>query len=93
MGSPTCPLISSDFLRIHLHEPRMGKFWPSQHLVLCDGSLTLQGAPETGDIPNAMPKPTTIEVKPESLEYGPTGGTKVIDQSPYILKRRHFVPL
>jgi len=35
-----------------------------------------QGAPETGDIPNAMPKPTTIEVKPESLEYGPTGGTK-----------------
>ena len=24
-----------------------------------------------------MPKPTSIEVKPESLEYAPTGGTKV----------------
>ena len=30
--------------------------------------LTLQGAPETGDIPGAMHKPSTIEVKPESLE-------------------------
>lgn len=39
--------------------------------------LTSQGAPETGDIPNGMHKPTTIEVKPESLEYAPTGGTKV----------------
>ena len=37
----------------------------------------LQGAPETGDIPGAMHKPTTIEVRPESLEYAPTAGTKV----------------
>jgi hypothetical protein len=71
----------------------MGKFRPSQHLVLSDGWLTLQGAPETGDIPNAMHKPTTIEVKPESLEYGPTGGTKVIGLSTHILKPRHSVPL
>jgi len=35
-----------------------------------------QGAPETGDIPNAMSKPTSIEVRPESLEYAPTAGTK-----------------
>ena len=53
----------------------------------------LQGAPETGDIPGAMPKPTTIEVKPESLEYAPTGGTKVIGLSPPNLKYRNFVPL
>ena len=37
----------------------------------------MQGAPETGDIEGAMPKPTTIPVKPESLEYSPTAGTKV----------------
>ena len=39
--------------------------------------LTSQGAPETGDIPNAMKKPTSIPVSHESLEYAPTAGTKV----------------
>jgi len=53
--------------------------------------LTLQGAPETGDIPGAMHKPSTIEVKPESLEYAPTGGTKVIDLSGIILMARNYV--
>jgi hypothetical protein len=40
--------------------------------------LTSQGAPETGDIPNAMKKPTSIPVSHESLEYAPTAGTKVL---------------
>jgi len=54
---------------------------------VCHGynCLTLQGAPETGDIPGAMHKPSTIEVKAESLEYAPTGGTKVIDLSAIVL--------
>lgn len=51
--------------------PILGRLYESIHI------LTSQGAPETGDIPGAMHKPTTIEVKPESLEYAPTGGTKV----------------
>ena len=43
-----------------------------------DALLMLQGAPETGDIPNGMRKPAVIEVKPQSLEYAPTGGTNVL---------------
>jgi len=51
-----------------------------------------QGAPETGDIPGAMHKPTTVEVKPESLEYAPTGGTKVWLFRPPVLIGRNFEP-
>jgi len=60
---------------------------------VCHGydGLTLQGAPETGDIPGAMHKPSTIEVKAESLEYAPTGGTKVIDLSAIVLMARNSV--
>lgn len=46
--------------------------------------LTSQGAPETGDIPNAMKKPTSIPVSHASLEYAPTAGTKV----PTLFQRR-----
>jgi len=62
--------------RISLWQSGVGKLWPSKHFTV-KNSLTSQGAPETGDIPGATHKPTTIEVKPESLEYAPTGGTKV----------------
>jgi hypothetical protein len=53
----------------------MGQLWSG--IAFGWKSLTSQGAPETGDIPNAMSKPTSIEVRPESLEYAPTAGTKV----------------
>jgi len=45
--------------------------------LLRNDIFTCEGAPETGDIPDAMHKPDTIQVKPEALEYAPTGGTKV----------------
>lgn len=35
-----------------------------------------QGAPEAGPIPGAPPRPTTIEVTIDSLEYAPTTGVK-----------------
>ena len=35
-----------------------------------------QGAPEVGDIPGAAPRPTSINIPFESLEYGPTTGVK-----------------
>ncbi|KAJ3488984.1 hypothetical protein NLI96_g2469 [Meripilus lineatus] len=35
-----------------------------------------QGAPEVGPIPNAPPRPATIEVPTDSLEYAPTTGVK-----------------
>lgn len=35
-----------------------------------------QGAPEVGDIPGAPPRPTTIEIPFDSLEYAPTTGVK-----------------
>ena len=35
-----------------------------------------QGAPEVGQIPDAPPRPTTIPVPVDSLEYAPTTGVK-----------------
>lgn len=35
-----------------------------------------QGAPEVGEIPNAPPRPTSIPVPTDSLEYAPTTGVK-----------------
>lgn len=35
-----------------------------------------QGAPEVGDIPNAPPRPTSITIPTDSLEYAPTTGVK-----------------
>ena len=55
-------------------------------------SLTSQGAPETGDIPNAMTKPTSIEVRSESLEYAPTAGTKVLLVASSVDGDRNFAP-
>lgn len=41
-----------------------------------------QGAPEVGPIPDAPPRPTSIEVPEDSLEYAPTTGVKG-RRSPY----------
>lgn len=35
-----------------------------------------QGAPEVGEIPDAPPRPTTITIPTDSLEYAPTTGVK-----------------
>ena len=35
-----------------------------------------QGAPEVGEIPNAPPRPTAVELPLDSLEYAPTTGVK-----------------
>ncbi|KAH9928179.1 pyridoxal phosphate-dependent transferase [Fomitopsis serialis] len=35
-----------------------------------------QGAPETGDIPGAPPRPSNVELTFDSLEYAPTTGVK-----------------
>ncbi|KAJ7766808.1 pyridoxal phosphate-dependent transferase [Mycena metata] len=35
-----------------------------------------QGAPEVGEIPNAPPRPTSIPMPTDSLEYAPTTGVK-----------------
>lgn len=35
-----------------------------------------QGAPEVGDIPDAPPRPTSIQMPTDSLEYAPTTGVK-----------------
>jgi len=40
-----------------------------------------QGAPETGLIPEAPPRPTTIELPFDSLEYAPTTGVKELREA------------
>ena len=40
-----------------------------------------------------MSKPKTIEVRPESLEYAPTAGTKVSSAEDDVDDNRNFVPL
>ena len=35
-----------------------------------------QGAPEVGDIPDAPPRPQSIQLPVDSLEYAPTTGVK-----------------
>lgn len=35
-----------------------------------------QGAPEVGQIPDAPPRPTSIPLPEDSLEYAPTTGVK-----------------
>ena len=35
-----------------------------------------QGAPEVGDIPDAPPRPTSVQLPVDSLEYAPTTGVK-----------------
>lgn len=40
-----------------------------------------QGAPEVGDIPDAAPRPTSIQVPLESLEYAPTTGVKELREA------------
>ena len=35
-----------------------------------------QGAPEVGPLPNAPPRPTTVAIPEDSLEYAPTTGVK-----------------
>jgi hypothetical protein len=56
----------------------MGQLWPGEAI---ERSLMSQGAPETGPIPNAMEKPSTIRVSPEALEYSPTAGTKASNEA------------
>ncbi|EJU00767.1 PLP-dependent transferase [Dacryopinax primogenitus] len=47
-----------------------------------DGWANLgQGAPEVGDIPGALPKPTQIPIPHDSLEYAPTTGVKALRQA------------
>ncbi|KZP01138.1 aminotransferase [Calocera viscosa TUFC12733] len=47
-----------------------------------DGWANLgQGAPEVGDIPGSVPKPTQIPVPHASLEYAPTTGVKALRQA------------
>src|SRR5882762_3453215 len=36
----------------------------------------IQGAPEVGDIPDAHPRPSTLAMPVDSLEYAPTTGVK-----------------
>ncbi|OBZ69115.1 Aspartate aminotransferase [Grifola frondosa] len=40
-----------------------------------------QGAPEVGDIPGAPPKPTSIAMPTDSLEYAPTTGVKALREA------------
>ncbi|KAI0934576.1 hypothetical protein AcV5_006375 [Taiwanofungus camphoratus] len=40
-----------------------------------------QGAPEVGHIPGAPPRPTTIPVPEDSLEYAPTTGVKALREA------------
>ena len=35
-----------------------------------------QGAPEVGPLPNAPPRPNTVAIPEDSLEYAPTTGVK-----------------
>ncbi|TCD70966.1 hypothetical protein EIP91_000873 [Steccherinum ochraceum] len=40
-----------------------------------------QGAPEVGDIPDAPPRPKTVELPVDSLEYAPTTGVKALREA------------
>ncbi|KAI5119956.1 hypothetical protein M0805_002145 [Coniferiporia weirii] len=40
-----------------------------------------QGAPEVGDLPDAPPRPKTVEVPFDSLEYAPTTGVKALREA------------
>ncbi|KAH8099553.1 pyridoxal phosphate-dependent transferase [Cristinia sonorae] len=40
-----------------------------------------QGAPEVGDIPDAPPRPTSIQFSVDSLEYAPTTGVKALREA------------
>ncbi|KAK7020399.1 aspartate aminotransferase [Favolaschia claudopus] len=40
-----------------------------------------QGAPEVGEIPNAPPRPTSIPLPTDSLEYAPTTGVKALREA------------
>lgn len=40
-----------------------------------------QGAPEVGQIPDAPPRPTVVELPTDSLEYAPTTGVKGMSQN------------
>lgn len=40
-----------------------------------------QGAPEAGPIPGAPPRPTSVPIPLESLEYAPTTGVKELRQA------------
>jgi len=40
-----------------------------------------QGAPEVGEIPNAPPRPTSIPMPVDSLEYAPTTGVKALREA------------
>jgi len=40
-----------------------------------------QGAPEVGEIPNAPPRPTTVNMPVDSLEYAPTTGVKALREA------------
>jgi hypothetical protein len=41
-----------------------------------------QGAPEVGEIPNAPPRPQSISISVDSLEYAPTTGVKGMSDRP-----------
>lgn len=43
-----------------------------------------QGAPEVGEIPDANPRPSTLKMPIDSLEYAPTTGVKGMHISPYL---------
>lgn len=40
-----------------------------------------QGAPEVGQIPDAPPRPTVVELPTDSLEYAPTTGVKALREA------------
>jgi aspartate/methionine/tyrosine aminotransferase len=40
-----------------------------------------QGAPEVGEIPNANPRPSTLPMPVDSLEYAPTTGVKALREA------------
>jgi aspartate/methionine/tyrosine aminotransferase len=40
-----------------------------------------QGAPEVGEIPDAPPRPTTLAMPTDSLEYAPTTGVKALREA------------
>ena len=42
-----------------------------------------QGAPEVGPIPGAPPRPETVLMPLDSLEYAPTTGVKGTDPGPH----------
>jgi hypothetical protein len=48
----------------------------------------IQGAPEVGEIPDAHPRPSTLAMPVDSLEYAPTTGVKGTSP-PYTLHTKH----